>query len=130
MDQELHDEGTNRRIAQDEIVVAALAAGFSYEEAGQRANLSGRTVARRMADPGFARLVAERRGEHVVATAGRLTTLGAQAMDAIEGCLEDPSARTRLVAAKLVLDLSLKFRNSHDLELEVAEIRQQLRPEG
>lgn len=111
MDQEPHDEGTSRRTAQDEMIVAALAAGFTYEQAGQRANLSGRTVARRMSDPSFARQVADRRGEHIVATAGQLTALSSEAVEAIRSCLEDPSARTRLVAAKLVLDLSLRFRN-------------------
>ena len=49
------DEGSNRRAAQDERIVAALAEGLTYAQAGALAKVSDRTVARRMSVPGFAR---------------------------------------------------------------------------
>ena len=121
-----HDEATSRRAAQDEILIAGLASGLSYEEAGKAAGCVGRTVARRMEDAEFARRVASRRGEHVLAVAGQLTALSAEAVEVIRGCMQDGSARTRLAAAKTLLELAVKFRNSHDLEVEIAEIRQHL----
>lgn len=126
MDSNNHDEGTSRREAQDEIIVSALAAGLTYEQAGDLAACSGRTVARRMENAEFARQVSDRRGERVVSTAGQLTALSAEAVEVIKGCMQDDSARTRLAAAKTLLELAVKFRNSHDLELEIAEIRQRL----
>ena len=120
------NELSDRREAQDEILVAALAGGRSYAEAGELAGISGRTVARRMADVGFARLVADRRGEQVTAIAGRISSLSGEAVDAIHECLSDPSAGTRLAAARLLLEWSLKFRRGEDLTLAVAEIRQHL----
>lgn len=123
---EERSELSDRRGAQDEVLIAALAAGRSYAEAGGLAGVSGRTVARRMADVGFARLVADRRGEQVVAIAGRISSLSSEAVDAIRDCLSDTSASTRLAAAKLLLEWSLKFRRGEDLTLAVVEIRQHL----
>jgi len=91
-----HDEATSRRAAQDEILIAGLASGLSYEEAGKKAGCVGRTVARKMQDLDFARQVASRRGEHVLAVAGQLTSLSAEAVEVIRGCTQDESARTRL----------------------------------
>jgi hypothetical protein len=70
---EPHDEGQNRRSALDELLVDALAAGSSYSHAADAVGYSQRTVARRMADPTFARRVAERRAEHLVSMAGRFS---------------------------------------------------------
>lgn len=121
-----HDDSVSRRAARDEVIIAALASGMSYEQAGEVAGCSGRTVSRRMDEAGFARRVSKRRGERVVAAAGQLTSLSDEAIDAIRGCLEDEDPRVKLAAAKTLLDLAVKFRNSHDLEVEIDEIRQHL----
>lgn len=119
-------ETVSRRAAQDELITTALASGASYEKAGEVAGCSGRTVARRMDNAEFARQVSRRRGERVVAAAGQLTSLSDEAIEAIRGCLVDEDPRVRLAAAKALLDLAVKFRNSHDLEVEIDEIRQHL----
>lgn len=119
-------ETVGRREAQDELIITALATGMRYEQAGEVAGCSGRTVARRMEDADFSRRVSKRRGERVVAAAGQLTSLSDEAIEAIRGCLEDEDPRVRLSAAKTLLDLAVKFRNSHDLEVEIDEIRQHL----
>ena len=116
----------SRREAQDEILVDALANGLSYEAAGELAGCSGRTVARRMTDAGFARRVSDRRGERVMATAGQLTSLSSEAVETIRGCLDAESPQVRLAAAKALLGLAVKFRDSHDLAAEMAEIRQHI----
>jgi len=115
-----------RRSGQDEILVAALASGRSYAEAGKLADVSARTVARRMAEPAFARLVRDRRDEEVQCVAGQLSAMAGTAVMSIASCLEDEQAKTRLAAAKLVLELVLKFRHQHHLEVDVAEIREHL----
>ena len=121
-----HDERADRRESQDELIIAALAAGMTYERAGALGGVSGRTVARRMADPVFARLVADRRGEVVVSMTGELTSMAAEAVDAVRSCLHQEDPRHRLSAAKLVLDLVLKLRDSRDLEIQLMEIRRKL----
>lgn len=121
-----HDEAASRRAAQDEKIIAALASGLNYTLAGVAGNVSDRTVARRMSVPAFARRVAERRDEQVVSAVGELTSLVGDAVDAIRSGLVDESARTRVAAGKLVLDMVLKFRQSFDLGIQVAEIRAHL----
>jgi hypothetical protein len=119
-------EATSRREGQDELIIAGLAAGRSYDEVGALVRVSGRTIARRMANPDFARRVAQRRGEQVHAMSGQLTLLAQKAVTALAGCLEDEDGKTRLAAAKVVMDYTLRFRHQHDLELSVAEIRSHL----
>lgn len=119
----VHDEVASRRDAQDDLVIAGLAGGLSYDQAGSLAHVSGRTVARRMQDPVFARRVADRRGEQVVALAGVVTSLSSEAVAAIRSCLEDDSPRVRMAAGKLILDLVIRFRHGYDLEASIAEIR-------
>jgi len=55
----LQDGGQKRRSALDELLVDALAAEWSYSHAAEAVGYSERTVARRMADPTFGRLVAD-----------------------------------------------------------------------
>jgi len=121
-----HDEAASRRATQDEKIIAALASGLNYTLAGVAANVSDRTVARRMSEPGFARRVAARRDEVVVSAVGQLTSLVDEAVDGIRSGLVDESARTRMAAGKLILELVLRFRQTFDLELQVAEIRAHL----
>ncbi len=123
---ERNDEALSRREAQDELIVAALALGLSYQRVGEEAGCSARTVARRMDDPEFSRRVSKRRGEVVVEVAGRLTSLSGDAVGAIRGCLDDEDPRVRLAAAKTLLELAVKFRHAHDLAVGIAEIREHL----
>jgi hypothetical protein len=120
------NEAEARRAAQDEVIIAALAAGNSYSLTANLAGVSERTIARRMADPAFARVVADRRAEQVQTITGQLSSLGAEAVAAVASCLQDDEPKTRLAAGKLVLELVLKFRHQNDLELAVAEIRHHL----
>ena len=120
------DESSNRRAAQDERIIEALASGLNYTLAGAAGNVSDRTVARRMSEPGFARRVASRRDELVVSAVGQLTSLVDEAVEGIRCGLGDESARTRMAAGKLILELVLRFRQTFDLELQVAEIRAHL----
>ena len=115
-----------RRKAQDDILLDALASGRTYAEAGELAGVSDRTVARRMAEPAFARLVRDRRDEQVQTVAGQLSTMANAAVMAITSCLDDEDAKTRMAAGKLILELVLKFRHQNHLEVDVAEIREHL----
>jgi hypothetical protein len=123
-------EAEERRSAQDELIIAALAAGSTYERAGEISATSTRTVARRMSDPGFARRVTARRAEQVQMITGQLTPLGPEAIAAIRSCLTDEKSSVRISAAKVALELGLRFRHQNDLELQVAEIRSHLGMDG
>ncbi len=119
-------EAGSRREAQDDLIVESLAAGMSYAEVADLANCSARTVARRMADPGFARRVSERRGERVSAITGQLTDVALEAVAVIQNCLHAEVESTRLRAANMALTLLMRLRHETELESRVAELERQL----
>jgi hypothetical protein len=121
-------EAERRRRDQDELIVESLAAGMSYAEAGDVANGSARTVARRMADPQFARRVSERRGERVNAITGQLTDVAVEAVGVIQSCFFAESDADRLRAANMALTLLMRFRHETELEGRVAELERQVDP--
>lgn len=105
-----------------EIAAAALAAGRSYAETAAEAGRSKRTIVRWMAEPDFARTVADLRTERVSVVTGRLADLAPSAVDVLTEALtsEDPGVRLR--AAHLTLDWSMKLRRATDLEARILEI--------
>jgi hypothetical protein len=115
-------EADRRRAAQDEILIAALAAGESYSAAAKIAGITSRTVARRMADPAFASEVSRRRGQIVAELTGKLTTLGADAVEVLRDCLHAEKPSDQIRAAHLILSLLAKFRSDSEHEARLTEL--------
>jgi hypothetical protein len=119
------DEGErrDRREARDEILESALANGMTYEEAGAFAGCTGRTVARRMADPAFRRRVSLHRAQVVAETTGALVAGSAEAIATIEREMRDAErSPDRLRAAALLLTLALRYRHAFELEVRLHEV--------
>ncbi len=115
-------EADRRRTHQDEVIVAALASGRSYEDAGAAAEVSARTVRRRMAEPAFATAVSARRGERVAAVTGQLVAAGGDAIAVITDCLGSERDSVRLRAAHLLLSLGVQLRGATELEQRITEL--------
>ncbi len=117
------DEAELRREHQDEILIVALAAGRSDEEAAALADCSARTVRRRRREePAFARQVSIRRADQVAALTGRLLTHSHRAVEAIAAALDDDDPRIRLQAARLLLGTADRFRRSTEVDDQIAEV--------
>lgn len=123
-------EGDDRRAAQDEVLVEALSTGMSYAEAGAVAEVSGRTVARRMTDPEFARRVAQQRGARVAELTGQLTAMGGEALAVIRTTMAEGTPSEQLRAAQLALSLLVRFRKDDEVETRVAEMERRLEAGG
>lgn len=94
-----------------EVLVSALSRGESYEQAAKRAEISVRTVERRMADPAFAGLVSDAHRAAVERGAEQLVKAVPVAIDTLlellgEDASAKPGASTRLKAAQATLDLA------------------------
>src|SRR4051812_18893091 len=88
----------------DEILVAALAAGMSYREAGAKAGLSERTVRRRMSESAFRERVVEQGHERAEQVRGLLLNAApAAAMTIAKLAAEAESEPVRLAAARVTL---------------------------
>lgn len=115
----------SKREQEDEILVEALAVGRTYAEAGRLADVSERTVRRRMSDPAFARIVSVRRGEHVGVVTGHLVSAGEDAVRVLLECLTDSNAAVRIRSAHLLLTLGAQLRHAHELEERIAALEAQ-----
>ena len=108
-------------------LLLALACGATVEKAAEKAQVSVRTVYRRIAEPSFQQQLHRIRADMVHRAASMLT---AAAMEAIKTLMDLQSAATpaavRLGAARAILDLGTKLRESSELEDRVAELEQQL----
>lgn len=114
----------NGRVRGEPALIAALAAGRSMPQAAREAGCSERTVARRLADPGFRAKVNEARGQALASALGRLASSGVAAAEALTGLLADENAGVRLRAAVATLELAAKMRESVELEERLARLEQ------
>lgn len=118
------DEVTERRVVQDEILIAALATGRTDEEAAAIAGCSARTVRRRRQEsPAFVTAVTEARSARVAQLAGRLIELGDRAREVIAQCLDDEEPHVRLRAADMAQRSGERLHRASGVDAELAELR-------
>ena len=105
----------NGKRDRDELVVAALASGSSYDEAAKAAGLSRSTVARRMREWDFRARVIEERERVVETVRGKLASTAPAAAEVIASLAASADSETvRLSAASRILDYSLRRRAGFD----------------
>jgi hypothetical protein len=100
----------------DEALAVALAAGQSLRLAAQAAGVGERTATRRWADPGFRRRVNELRSELVQQSLGRLADGMVAAADKLRELLDAKSESVRLGAARALLEVGVRLRESVEFE--------------
>lgn len=118
-------EAAQRRDAVDAILVAALAAGNSYQEAGRQAGVTERTVGRRMATPAFSARVAAAREERVAVMCGALTELAPRAVERLAELLE-AEERIAILAVRESLTQVFRARRQYQIEADVRALRAEL----
>jgi hypothetical protein len=106
----------NGRKNADENLALALAAGLTLRESAQAVGISERTASRRWADPGFRRQVSALRGEMVARSLGTMADGMAEAAQVLRGLLGSANESVRLAAARSLLVLGVKLRESVEVE--------------
>jgi hypothetical protein len=104
----------------------ALACGDTVQAAAQTAGVSERTAYRRLTDPGTRRRVGELRADMVQRTLGKQADSAAEAADTLRKLLTAESDTARLGAARSILELGTKLRESVELEEQLAALEGQL----
>jgi len=117
-------KGNRSRAAANELLALALAAGKTQQEAAAAAGVAPRTVARRLARPAFRRRVAELRSAAVERATGKLADGMAEAADVLRRLLSAKSETVRLGACRAMLELTVKLRESVELEARLAAIEE------
>jgi hypothetical protein len=100
----------------DDALAAAVAAGQTLRDAAAAAGVGERTATRRWADPTFRSRVARLRGDMVARSLGRLADSMAEAADVLRQLLAAKGESVRLGAARSLLELGVKLRESVELE--------------
>ena len=100
------------------IAAVALAAGRSPQQAAHACGRTKRTIARWLAEPGFARLVSDMRSELVAELSGPLP---ATAVGGLAESLTSENPRVRLRAVHLYFEWSLRLRRAMELEADITE---------
>jgi hypothetical protein len=117
--------GGSRKNADDGLV-ASLAAGASAAAAAAKAEVSERTVRRRLEDPAFRARVDEARAELVRQAVGRLADVGALASDTLAELVQDAPPAVRLGAARGILEFMFRGHESETMARQLAELKKQV----
>jgi hypothetical protein len=109
----------------DEALIMALASGATVETAARHTGISERTAYRRLAEPTFSRGVTQIRAEMTQQTAGMLTAAATEAVSTLRGLqAKSIPASVRLGAARSVLELGAKLRETAEFEARIAALEE------
>jgi hypothetical protein len=112
-----------RRRNADEALAVAIASGQTLLDAARSADVEERTAAQRWADASFRRRVAALRSEMVACSLGRMADGMAEAADTLRQLLQAEGESVRLGAARSILELGNKLRESVELEQQIQELQ-------
>lgn len=109
----------------DDQLIALLAGGATNADAAKSAGISERTVYRRMQDPAFRQRVTEARASLIERAVAQLAASASQAVSTLTDLLgfEYPPAQ-RVSAARSILELGVKLRESVELEQRIAALEE------
>jgi hypothetical protein len=120
----------NGRQNGDVALLLAIASGQTVRDAAQQAGVSERTAARRMADADFRRQINELRADMVDRTLGKLADSMTSAADKLRELLDADAEQVRLGAARTLLEVGTKLRETVELERRISELEQRARTLG
>ncbi|HZZ77619.1 MAG TPA: hypothetical protein VFE62_03815 [Gemmataceae bacterium] len=116
--------GNRSRRGADEIIIAALACGSTVQQAADTAGVSRKTVSRRMAEPEFAKRVAEMRSEMVRRTASKMTDGMLEAAEVLRKLLKAKGENVRLGACRALFEHGVRIRETVELEERLQALEQ------
>jgi hypothetical protein len=115
-----------RKKAEDALLLA-LACGATVEAAARQCGISDRTVYRRLQDAAFRARLQAVRADMVQRTAGMLTAAAGEAVKTLLVLQKETTPpATRLGAARAVLELGMKVRETAELAERIAALEAQL----
>ncbi len=105
-------------------VLIALASGQSIRRAARSAGVNESTVCRRLNDPDFRAELDRARSRMVDAAVGRLARSMSAAAMTLRKLLNATSEMVRLSAARSIIELHTKIRESAELERRLSELEE------
>lgn len=118
----------NGRKSADDVIALALASGSTLNAAVEKANVSPRTIQRRLNDPAFTAQVAEYRSRMIDGSIDAMSAAMSKAVETLVDLLSAQRESVRAVAAKSLIQLALETRTAHELERPVAAVEARAKP--
>jgi hypothetical protein len=117
-----------RKQEAEQAFLSALAFGATVEQAARKAGIGERTAYRRLAEPAFRARLDEIRRETMKRTSGMLSGAALGAVKTLVDLQQDVSvpAAVRRGAARDVLEMNVKYRDSAEIEQRVAALEDRL----
>ena len=109
----------NGRKSADEAIIVALAGGRTVQAAARVAGVAESTIYRRLRETEFRRRVTETRAEFTARALGNLAAASTAAAGTLRRLLKAKSEAVRLSAARSILELGTKLRDSVELEQRI-----------
>ena len=109
----------NGRKSADEAIIVALAGGRTVQAAARVAGVAESTIYRRLRETEFRRRVTETRAEFTARALGNLAAASTAAAGTLRRLLKAESEAVRLSAARSILELGTKLRDSVELEQRI-----------
>jgi hypothetical protein len=114
----------------DEALIVTIAGGATVQAAAQLCEVSERTIYRRLQDVAFKRRLTQARSDMVERALGHLASGSAEAAIVLRNLLAAESDSIKLGAARSILELGNKLRESVELEQRLAALEQQSASKG
>lgn len=111
---------------QEQLVIAALAAGATHAEAGKLVNRSAKWVQRRLKDPNFAEALSNHRVQRVTQVLDRLDDGLDQAVDVVIKALRSKRISDQLRAAQLLMRTAVDLRGVARVESSISAMYAEL----
>jgi hypothetical protein len=115
---------TETKSAQVETLVTMIASGATVQNAARRAGISRTTAWRRLNDPEVVQRIGRARDEVLAQTVNRSAANAFEAFDVLRELLHDQRASIRLGAAKVLVEVALKYRVTLDTEARLAALEE------
>jgi hypothetical protein len=114
-----------RLSAKTDALALAIAAGKSLRDAAAVTGLSERTAYRRLAEESFRQRINDLRAEMMQRSLGKMADAMADAADVLRKLMAEAERESvRLGAARTVLELSVRIRETVDLEVRVKALEE------
>jgi len=110
------------RRASDSLLISSLASGQTVAGAAKAANVSERTVTRRLKLASFKTAIATARTAMTERATALLTELSTSAANALGALLKADSEAVRLGAARSILELGARLREAGEIEARIAAL--------
>jgi transposase-like protein len=122
----------NATLEKDTMLAIAVASGASISEVAAQAGIERSTIYRKLENPAFARRVAEFRDQLIQTALGRVADAMTRGADVLAQMLDSPQDHIRIRAARALISLGLRLRDSVDLTARMREVEHELgrRQEG